>query len=170
MFCCSWCLQIMCLVLCILCSLFYLLFFSLTPSLRVYSIKTLIIYFHQSFVFVFYTSPLSHFSLFITPNPLLFHFILIFSALTCNFPMLHFHWNINNASISIYLYICTQYIKQQIDAYSWYKFSTEQETVFFNSSSVSKADSQSPLNQLDPDDMEDDLPKADPAVFNRYGK
>lgn len=46
----------------------------------------------------------------------------------------------------------------------------EQETVFFNSSSVSKADSQSPLNQLDPDDMEDDLPKADPAIFNRYGK
>ncbi|XP_050711557.1 inositol-tetrakisphosphate 1-kinase-like isoform X3 [Eriocheir sinensis] len=43
----------------------------------------------------------------------------------------------------------------------------EQETVFFNSSSVSKADSQSPLNQLDPDDMEDDLPKADPAIFNR---
>ncbi|XP_063843023.1 inositol-tetrakisphosphate 1-kinase-like isoform X1 [Scylla paramamosain] len=44
---------------------------------------------------------------------------------------------------------------------------TEQETVYFNSSNVSKADSQSPLTQLDPGDMEDELPKADPAVFNR---
>ncbi|KAG7177571.1 Inositol-tetrakisphosphate 1-kinase-like 1, partial [Homarus americanus] len=43
----------------------------------------------------------------------------------------------------------------------------EQETVHFNSNNVSKADSQSPLTQLDPSDMKEDLPKADPAVFNR---
>ncbi|MPC25205.1 Inositol-tetrakisphosphate 1-kinase [Portunus trituberculatus] len=46
-------------------------------------------------------------------------------------------------------------------------YAGEQETVYFNSSNVSKADSRSPLTQLDPGDMEDELPKADPAVFNR---
>lgn len=46
----------------------------------------------------------------------------------------------------------------------------EQETVHFNSNNVSKADSQSPLTQLDPSDMKEELPKADPAVFNRYYK
>ena len=45
---------------------------------------------------------------------------------------------------------------------------TEQETVYFNSGNVSKADSQSPLTQLDPGDMEDELPKADPTIFDRY--
>lgn len=43
----------------------------------------------------------------------------------------------------------------------------EQETVHFNSHHVSKENSQSPLNQLDPGDEKEDLPKADPAVFNR---
>ncbi|XP_042214490.1 inositol-tetrakisphosphate 1-kinase-like isoform X2 [Homarus americanus] len=46
-------------------------------------------------------------------------------------------------------------------------YAGEQETVHFNSNNVSKADSQSPLTQLDPSDMKEDLPKADPAVFNR---
>ncbi|KAK7081769.1 Inositol-tetrakisphosphate 1-kinase, partial [Halocaridina rubra] len=45
-------------------------------------------------------------------------------------------------------------------------YAGEQETVHFNSHTVSKADSQSPLNELDPSDKTD-LPKADPAVFNR---
>lgn len=47
------------------------------------------------------------------------------------------------------------------------KLAAEQETVHFNSNNVSKADSHSPLTQLDPSDMKEDLPKADPAVFNR---
>ncbi|XP_053640261.1 inositol-tetrakisphosphate 1-kinase isoform X4 [Cherax quadricarinatus] len=47
------------------------------------------------------------------------------------------------------------------------KLAVEQETVHFNSNNVSKADSQSPLTQLDPGDKKEDLPKADPAVFNR---
>ncbi|XP_066989477.1 inositol-tetrakisphosphate 1-kinase-like isoform X3 [Macrobrachium rosenbergii] len=46
-------------------------------------------------------------------------------------------------------------------------YAGERETVHFNSHHVSKADSQSPLNQLDPVDKAEDLPKADPAVFNR---
>ncbi|XP_068220563.1 inositol-tetrakisphosphate 1-kinase-like isoform X2 [Palaemon carinicauda] len=46
-------------------------------------------------------------------------------------------------------------------------YAGEQETVHFNSHHVSKADSQSPLNQLDPVDKAEDLPKADPSVFNR---
>ncbi|KAK3880195.1 hypothetical protein Pcinc_007667 [Petrolisthes cinctipes] len=43
----------------------------------------------------------------------------------------------------------------------------EQATVFFNSSNVSKADSESPLTRLDPEDMNGTIPSADPAVFNR---
>ncbi|XP_076046323.1 inositol-tetrakisphosphate 1-kinase-like isoform X2 [Oratosquilla oratoria] len=45
-------------------------------------------------------------------------------------------------------------------------YAGDQETIFFNSHQVSKADSCSPLSQLDPEDQTD-LPKADPAVFNR---
>lgn len=40
--------------------------------------------------------------------------------------------------------------------------------MFFNSSNVSKADSESPLTQLDPEDKNDTIPSADPAIFNRW--